>query len=183
MQPIDITARLPAVPEPELRLCLVQAVSRGERMDTTLQKATELGISEIQPLLSERVEVKLPAGRVEKRMLHWHGVIASACEQSGRATLPVLHHPVALSDWLAGEKPRQGRVLHPGADSSLLDDLAADQPITLIVGPEGGFSDTEIRVMTVAGIRPVHFGRRILRTETAGPAAIAALQFQLGDLG
>ena len=180
---IQVSARLPALAESPLEISLVQAVTRGERMDTSLQKATELGVSEIQPLMTERVEVKLSGKRLEKRMQHWHGVIVSACEQSGRARLPVLHSPVLLRDWLTQDRPAQSRVLHPMADESLLSNLLPDQPLALLVGPEGGFSDTEILLMKATGIMPVHFGPRILRTETAGPAAVAAIQAMIGDMG
>ena len=179
---IEVSAQVPAVPESTLQISLVQAVTRGERMDTSLQKATELGVSEIQPLLSERVEVKLSGLRLEKRMQHWRGVIISACEQSGRARVPELRSPLTPGDWLATDRPVQCRVLHPGAEQGLLGDLAACEPLALLIGPEGGFSDTEILLMQADGVRPVHFGRRILRTETAGPAAIAAIQALLGDI-
>ncbi len=178
----QVSARLPAVPESALDIHLVQAVSRGERMDTSLQKATELGVSIIQPLITERVEVKLHGKRLAKRMQHWQGVIISACEQSGRAKLPLLQPPVALAEWLTTHRPRQSRVLHPRAEKGLLDGLVAVEPVALVIGPEGGFSRTEIQVMQAGGVMPVQVGRRILRTETAGPAAIAALQFQLGDM-
>ncbi len=179
---LQVSAQLPAVPESSLQICLVQAVARGERMDMSLQKATELGVHEIQPLLSERVEVKLSGERLVKRMQHWHGVIVSACEQSGRARLPQLQQPVTLADWLTTDRTAQCRVLQPGAEKSLLADLSADQPVALLIGPEGGFSHTEILLMQASGVRPVRFGRRILRTETAGPAAIAAVQASLGDM-
>ena len=180
---IKVSARLPAVGESPLEISLVQAVTRGERMDTSLQKATELGVSEIQPLMTERVEVKLSGKRLEKRMQHWHGVIISACEQSGRARVPVLHPPALLRDWLTTARPAQSRVLQPRADESLLSNLLPHQPVALLIGPEGGFSDTEVLLMKAAGIMPVHFGPRILRTETAGPAAVAAIQALVGDMG
>ena len=179
---IEVSAQLPAAPESPLQLTLVQALARGERMDLSLQKATELGVSKIQPLLSERVEVKLSGHRLEKRMHHWRGVIISACEQSGRAKLPELCIPQALGDWLAGERPEHSYALHPRSDASLVAVLPAAEPIALLVGPEGGFSEVEVLLMQAAGVRPVSFGRRILRTETAGPAAIAAIQSQVGDM-
>ena len=179
---IEIATQLPAIPESPLHICLVQAVARGERMDTSLQKATELGISEIQPLLSERVEVKLGGERLEKRLQHWQGVLISACEQSGRAVVPKLRSPVTLGNWLAEKKPAQCYVLHPRADTALTADLRKNEALALLVGPEGGFSDTEVLLMQAAGVLPVHLGRRILRTETAGPAAIAAIQAIIGDM-
>lgn len=177
-------ARLPAVAESPADIHLLQAVSRGERMDYSLQKATELGVAEIQPLLTERVEVKLDQKRLQNRMQHWQGIIISACEQSGRAVLPKLHPPISLQDYLNQNQSIPSLVLALAADQSLGECLQQLRtgPVAILIGPEGGFSEAEIKACTVAGIKSVALGQRILRTETAGPAAIAICQYVLGDL-
>lgn len=164
--------------ESPLRITLTQAISRGDRMHYCLQKATELGVAAIQLLLSERVEVKLSGDRVEKRLAHWRGVIQSASEQCGRATVPELRAPVALHQWL--EIPGRRLVLDARAEETLGNTELGDS-VDLAVGPEGGFSKEEIDSMKRSGARAVRLGPRILRTETAGPAAIAVLQAKVGD--
>lgn len=161
-----------------LRITLVQAMSRGDRMDYTLQKATELGVWAVQLLESERVELKLSGARLEKRLEHWHGVIRAACEQSGRATMPELNPPVTLAGWTEG--PGVKLVLDAGGEQSL-GDLKHGEEISIAVGPEGGFSEPELELMSRRDVLAVRMGPRILRTETAGPAAIAVLQSLAGD--
>ena len=163
-----------------LRITLWQAVSRGERMDYCLQKATELGVAAVQLLLSERVEVRLDGKRLEKRLAHWRGVMQSASEQCGRATVPELRAPVSLDGWLAAEGLRIA--LDAGAGQALAG-LAVDQAagIGIGIGPEGGFSEAELKRMEQAGVVAASLGPRVLRTETAGPAAIAVLQARYGD--
>jgi len=179
---VAINTRLPAVAESPLSVTLVQAISRGERMDQTLQKATELGATGIQPLVTARVEVRLEGARLDKRMAHWRGVLASACEQCGRATIPTLHEPVDLSSWLGEPGASVRLVLEPGADRDLSGlSLAAGQAIELVIGPEGGFTDQELEHMATSGVLAVRLGPRILRTETAGPAALTVLQALAGD--
>lgn len=168
--------------ESPLQLTLAQGISRGERMDISLQKATELGVSAIQPLFTEFCEVKLDSeDKLAKRMTHWQQVIVSACEQSRRTRVPQLHPPITLTDWLANTPC--GLVLHPGSTQRLRS-LPAElmrHPLSLLVGPEGGLSDHEVVQALAAGLTGVDLGPRILRTETAGPAAIAALQSLFGD--
>lgn len=168
--------------ESPLAVTLAQCVSKGERMDYTIQKAVELGIEAIQPLLSARSVVRLDDERWEKKLEHWRGVVTSACEQSGRTRLPALAPVARIDNWLpkAGEGLRL--VLAPGAAQSLKT-LAPTASLTLLVGPEGGLSDDEIRIATRAGFTAVGLGPRVLRTETAGVAALAALQALWGDLG
>lgn len=162
-----------------LKITLVQAMSRGDRMDYSLQKATELGIEAVQLLNSKRVELKLSGARLEKRMDHWQGVIQAACEQSKRATVPALHAPLTPAEWarMRGQK----LVLDAGADSKL-GQVKLEGSVSIGVGPEGGFADSEIELMRQAGVMPVRMGPRILRTETAGPAAIAIMQSIAGDI-
>jgi 16S rRNA (uracil1498-N3)-methyltransferase len=178
---VVINTRLPATTEPELHITLVQALSRGERMDYTLQKATELGVACVQPVITERVEVRLDEKRLQKRMLHWRGVITSACEQSGRATIPRLFLPLPLDAWSSGETSALRLVLEPGADRLLSAQTFSRGAVELLIGPEGGLSEAELARMKAAAVRAVSLGPRILRTETAGPAAIAVLQALAGD--
>lgn len=175
-----VNARLPAVAEPGLDLTLVQAVGKGDRMDTSLQKSTELGVSAIQPVFTERTEVRLAGSRLEKRQAHWRGVLIAACEQSGRARIPELHEARSLEDWLAGSAAAHRLVLAPGAERALAS-VQPRGPVDILIGPEGGFSEAELRRLTLAGCLPVSLGPRILRTETAGPAALAVLQTVAGD--
>jgi 16S rRNA (uracil1498-N3)-methyltransferase len=168
-------------PAPPLRLHLAIGVSRGERMDFAIQKAVELGVAGVQPLFAERSVVRLDAARGERRAAHWRGVLVAACEQSGRRRLPVLHPPLPLVAWLSGASGA-GLLLDPGADRSLADLPAPGSDLTLLVGPEGGLSPEERARALQAGFAGVRLGPRILRTETAPLAALAAIQALWGDL-
>ena len=185
-----ITARvLEAIPEPHrespLSITLGQGIARGEKMDWILQKATELGVARVVPLITERTEVKLDAERAARRMMHWQAVLASACEQSGRNRLPELQPPIRIMDWAttlsANEESGLRLTLDPGATRRVRD-LAAPAAVTLAIGPEGGLSGQDRAVLAQAGFEGVGLGPRILRTETAGLAAIAALQASHGDM-
>jgi 16S rRNA (uracil1498-N3)-methyltransferase len=170
--------------ESPLKIHLVQGISRGERMDFVVQKATELGVKRITPVLTEYGVVKLDNARREKRRDHWASVAASACEQSGRTRLPLIDAPMTLKDWF-GSKPADvdtELILKPGADASL---AAIDTPTTkvcLLIGPEGGFSDSEYEDASITGFTAVSLGPRVLRTETAAVAALSVLQSRWGDL-
>jgi 16S rRNA (uracil1498-N3)-methyltransferase len=179
---VELMARREVDVESPLRITLVQGVARGEKMDWVLQKATELGVTAITPVLTERTEVKLDAERSEKRMQHWRGVIAAACEQCGRSRLPTLVAPVALRDWLV-TGPATGWYLNPKGEHSLRDLPTDAQAMTLVIGPEGGLSERDLGMLRASGFTGLRLGPRILRTETAGLAAIAAVQALRGDLG
>ncbi|QQQ02564.1 16S rRNA (uracil(1498)-N(3))-methyltransferase [Lysobacter enzymogenes] len=170
--------------ESPLRLVLLQGVARGEKMDLILQKATELGASAFHPLWSQRSEVKLDAARADKRLAHWRSVVASACEQSGRAAVPEVAAPLALAAALTALAPGGLRlILDPDGElafSTLQVDTTA--PVLLAIGPEGGWSPLDREQLRAAGFQGLRLGPRILRTETAGLAAIAALQARFGDL-
>lgn len=168
--------------ESPLRIFLAQGIARGERMDFALQKAVELGVAGIQPLFCTRTEVRLSGARLAKRLDHWRGVIISACEQSGRAVLPRIHEPAGLPEWLAEPPPGDRLVLRPEAERAL-PGLPRPEQVCLLIGPEGGLSEREIRAAVSAGFTPARLGPRVLRTETAGPAALAVLQALWGDLG
>lgn len=167
--------------ESPLEITLAQAICRGEKMDLVLQKAVELGVHAVQVLHSTRSEVKLDGERLQRRMEHWRQVIVSACEQCGRAVVPVLHPPQPLAIWMraAGEGLRLH--LDPVAQSSLAT-LPMVDAVTLVVGPEGGFAHEEVERLEASGSTGLRLGPRVLRTETAGLAAIAALQARFGDM-
>jgi 16S rRNA (uracil1498-N3)-methyltransferase len=170
--------------ESPLRITLVQGIARGEKMDLILQKATELGVAGFIPVLAERTEVKLDAERTEKRMAHWRSVIVSACEQSGRARVPGLAQPIALGQGaseLASEALKL--TLDPVGDSTLATlETPIARPVCIAIGPEGGWSPRDRETLRAAGFSGLRLGPRVLRTETAGLAAIAALQSRFGDL-
>jgi len=171
--------------ESPLAVTLNQAVGRGERMDYSIQKAVELGVAAIRPIFTERTVVSLNSDRLGKRMQHWQGVIHAACEQSGRTRIPDLLEPLKLQELarlpLADDMP-----------CLLLDPLAADsarelpepgrKELQLVIGPEGGLSHDELEVLYAQGWKGLRLGPRILRTETAGMAALAVLQSLWGDL-
>ena len=180
---VRVDARLPAATESPLRITLAQALARGDKMDWVLQKATELGVHALAPVVTERTEVKLDAERGSRRMSHWQGVIASACEQSGRARLPHLAEPRRL-DAFAAEATGLTLALDPEGEFTLNDLPPPDAAgIVLVIGPEGGLSPRDLATLRAAGFRGLRLGPRVLRTETAGLAALAALQGRFGDLG
>lgn len=179
----EIIASRPIDNESPLAITLLQGIARGEKMDLILQKATELGVTRILPVFSERSEVKLDAQRADRRVAHWREVVVSACEQSGRARVPDVAAPQPLAQASA---LRQGRgfLLDPFAGSTLASLQGGDlRACTLAIGPEGGWSPRDREQLAAAGFEGLQLGPRILRTETAGIAAIAALQAKAGDLG
>jgi len=175
-----VNTRLPGAAESPLRSTLVQSVARGERMDFALQKATELGVTVIQPVESARTEVRLKPEKVEARMGHWQKVLNSACEQCGRARLPELRPPMELVDWASSAADGLRLVLAPAQDQPL-SQLALPSAVEVLVGPEGGFDEQEMELLLRSDVKAVSLGPRILRTETAGPAALAILQSLAGD--
>jgi len=169
--------------ESPLRITLLQGIARGEKMDWILQKATELGVARILPVTSERSEVKLDAQRADKRLAHWRGIVVAACEQSGRAIVPDVAAPQSLAQ-AAGLRDGRGFILDPFAEASLSsvgDASLRECPIP--IGPEGGRAPRHREPLVPAGYEGLRLGPRVLRTETAGIAAIAALQAACGDLG
>lgn len=156
------------------------AISKGDRMDTVFQKATELGATRIRPLFSERVEVKLAGERLSKKLKHWQQVTIAACEQCGRNRLPEITPPQHLNQWLDQADAQCKLVLHHRSESSL-NAITKPDSIALLVGPEGGLSADEIAAAERAGFTSMVFGPRILRTETAPLAAISVLQYLWGD--
>jgi 16S rRNA (uracil1498-N3)-methyltransferase len=169
--------------ESGLQVTLAQAVSKGERMDFTIQKAVELGVTTIQPLLSDRVVVRLDAERWARKQEHWQGVATAAAEQSGRTVVPRVAPVLELRDWLTACPSESLRlVLSPDAAQAPVR-RAANQAVVLLVGPEGGFDPSELSLVDVVGFAGLALGPRVLRTETAGMVALAVIQSQWGDLG
>ncbi|NDP47135.1 MAG: 16S rRNA (uracil(1498)-N(3))-methyltransferase [Sulfuriferula multivorans] len=167
--------------ESRLRVMLAQGISSGERMDYTLQKAVELGVVSIQPIATKRSVVKLSGERAERRVAHWQGVVASACEQSGRNQVPKVAVPQTLAAWLGHHTAGRLLFLSPLADTRLADLPSPTGIDCLVVGPEGGFEADEIATLHAAEAIPVCLGPRVLRTETAALAALAAMQTLWGD--
>lgn len=167
--------------ESPLALQLVQGVSMGDRMDYTLQKAVELGVTSVQPLFSERA-ARIPADRLKNRQIHWQRVVESACEQSGRNTVPEVAPVCSWREWLQ-QAPAQGLLLSPLGSKPITQLQRPDGEICLLAGPEGGLTEQEERDVIAKGWTPIALGPRILRTETAALAALAALQTLWGDYG
>jgi 16S rRNA (uracil1498-N3)-methyltransferase len=171
--------------ESNLRITLAQGISSGERMDLTLQKSVELGVAAIQPLFMRRSVVKLSGEKTEKRLRHWRGVVVSACEQCGRNLIPPVAEIQEFMPWLRQRQIQpdvtQCYLLDPEAEASLRDLPAPDGPILLLAGPEGGFDPDERKAAVAAGCQRIRLGPRVLRTETAALAALAALQAVWGD--
>lgn len=182
---VRIGQRLVRDVESPLLITLAQGISRGERMDLTLQKSVELGVHRIVPVVTAHTQVRLSGERLERRHQHWQGVIASACEQCGRTRLPELLPVVTLDEWLDSAEPDTLRlVLDHRAERQLGSLSRPDKAVTLLIGPEGGLEESEISAAERrAGYVPLGLGPRILRTETAGLAALAALQTLWGDMG
>lgn len=167
--------------EAQLAITLGIGISRGERMDLVVQKSTELGVSAIQPLVTERTEVRLKGERQAKKRRHWQQVAVSACEQCGRNRVPKIAEPLPLNRWLSSAGADLKLVLHHRSRQGLAEH-AVPASIALLVGPEGGLSAAEIETAESTGFVPLALGPRVLRTETAPLAALSILQFHWGDM-
>ncbi|HZX71234.1 MAG TPA: 16S rRNA (uracil(1498)-N(3))-methyltransferase [Rhodanobacter sp.] len=170
--------------ESPLRLLLAQGIARGDKMDLIVQKATELGVIGIVPLLTERSEIRLDRPRALKRVAHWQSVATSACEQSGRARIPEVQPIQTLAGWLA-DLPDDGALrlaLMPQAAGTIRELRFAAAGGVLVIGPEGGLGEADALALQRHGFQRVRLGPRVLRTETAGLAALSALQACHGDL-
>lgn len=168
--------------ESPLAITLVQCVPRGDRMDFIIQKATELGVARIVPVLSQRSVVRLDEGQKLSKAAHWRAVAVSACEQCGRNRLPVVQIPAPLIDYLANSPAAAHRFVLDPEPASAAAPGGLDAAVELAIGPEGGFGDGELDAFRLAGFRPVRLGPRILRTETAAIAALTWLQTRFGDM-
>ncbi|WJM97926.1 16S rRNA (uracil(1498)-N(3))-methyltransferase [Pseudomonas defluvii] len=176
---VVLSETLPGQAESMLHVHLGQGLSRGERMDWAIQKATELGANEITPIVSERCEVRLKDERADKRLAHWRQVAISACEQCGRSRLPVIHAPMLLADWLKQRDEALKLVLHPVAEPMVSH--ARPEHLAFLIGPEGGLSEAEVEQAKSTGFHAARLGPRVLRTETAPVVALAVAQQLWGD--
>lgn len=181
---VQILQFSPREAESPLNLCLAQGIARGEKMDYIIQKAVELGVNEIMPLMTERSTIKLDPERSKKRLEHWQSIVISAAQQCGRNRIPLIRPPIPFSQGLACTQTDIGLILSPLSSQKLDRTLfSSTQRIILLIGPEGGFSEAEMRQALAAQCLPLNLGPRILRTETASVAAISLLQSLFGDMG
>ena len=180
---VSLSAFNPVERESPLAITLVQALATADKMDLIVQKAVELGVTSIAPIATARATLKLDGERAEKRVSHWQAISVAACEQCGRNRVPLVHGVQTLDQWLKKSHEGGSVLLDPLAEKPLLGSIDAAKPIALLIGPEGGFTDDEIARAVAHGVIAAKFGPRILRTETAGIAAIAALAARFGDLG
>ncbi len=178
---VAVLGATPGLAESPLRLHLGIGISRGERMDWVVQKATELGVAAISPIYTERTEVRLRGEREGRKQQHWRQVVVSACEQCGRSVLPEVREPIALEQWLREADGERRFVLHHRATATP-GGTELPTSIDLLVGPEGGLSEAEVAAAEAAGFESLALGPRVLRTETAPLAAVAILQARWGDM-
>lgn len=179
---VGVGAHDPVERESPLAITLVQGLASAERMDYAVQKAVELGVAGVQPVVTARSVSKLDDARADKRVAHWRQIAIASCEQCGRNRLPDIHPPRALHGWLALPSNASLRLLlAPDAGETLADLPKPTGGIDVLVGPEGGLTNAEATAALSAGFRAVRAGPRILRTETAAPAALAALNTLWGD--
>jgi 16S rRNA (uracil1498-N3)-methyltransferase len=182
---VKIGGARPGERESALQVILGQALSSGERMDYTVQKAVELGVVAIHPVAASRSVVRLDAERERKRVAHWQAVVIAACEQCGRNRVPAVAAPATLAAWLSRDGSARTAALRvllsPHAEARLRDLPRPDGVVELLAGPEGGFTQDEEAAARKSGFMPVRLGPRVLRTETAAVAALAAMQALWGD--
>jgi len=179
---VNIEKKLNTDTESNLSIHLGLGISKGDRMDFAIQKAVELGVTEITPLFTEHCVVNLDEKRIQKRLQHWQGIIVSACEQSGRSVLPALNKIIKLNEW-SDAVDSTCFILDPLAASTLNQVSPGNNKICLVIGPEGGLSSNEIsELKNKENFHAVKFGPRILRTETATLSVITAIQLLWGDL-
>lgn len=169
--------------ESPLNTILCQSISKGDRMDYTIQKCVELGVTSIQPLITANCYFRLDKKKLLKKQQQWQQIAISACEQSNRNWLPIVQIHLTYPAWLEDAQNRTGFVLNPYAKKSLnqVDDSIQDKPLHLLIGSEGGLTDEEIQQAIQVGLTDIKLGNRILRTETAGVAMLSALQLRWGD--
>ncbi len=178
---VTISAHIDRNCQSPLKIQLGVGMSRGERMDLIIQKATELGVDSITPLFTERCEIKLSSERSDKRLSHWRKISISACEQSGRTLLPDIQPPMTAAIWLAKVKADVKLVLEPSARHGI-PTTSIPATAALFTGPEGGLTENEVSLAESVGFQSINLGPRILRTETAPIAALSILQYQWGDM-
>lgn len=177
---VHLSEKINIIKPSKLDITLIQGLSKGERMDYTVQKATELGISKIIPITSEFCEVKLTGKRLDKRLAHWQNIAISACEQSFRTDIPAIFTPLSIADY--SQSQHQGLLLEPD-ESLTIGQIAKNnwQQFDIVIGPEGGWSEKDLDLLKSTGLTGIQFGQRILRTETMAPAILAAIHSLWGD--
>ena len=181
---VNILGRELSDKESNLKIHLGQVISRGERMEFTIQKSVELGVNVITPLWSERCSVKLDGERMDKKIQQWQKIVIAACEQCGRNVVPEIRPLMKLQDWCAEDDGAIKLNLHPRAQHSIKTlPMIPKDGVRLLIGSEGGLSEQEIVQIQQTGFTEILLGKRVLRTETASLAAISALQIYFGDLG
>ena len=178
---VDVTDYVEVQTESLLRVQLAQGISRGERMDYVIQKSVELGVDKVIPLYTERCSVKISAERLVKKVAHWQAVAISACEQSGRCIVPQVMQPQTLSAWLSTQIGI-GFVCDPESTQRIPHNVEQPTSLSLLVGPEGGLTDDEIKLAHNAGLQSLSLGPRVLRTETAAVVSLSLVQHLWGDL-
>jgi 16S rRNA (uracil1498-N3)-methyltransferase len=179
---VELEKFIPLAVESSLSIHLGQGISKGEKMDWVIQKATELGVHEITPLLSKRCDVKLTQDRWDKRLQHWQAVAISACEQCGRDKIPVINSPKTIQGWIIQSFPGIKIIFHPYESEKLNGFPQHIQQANLLIGPEGGFDESEVEFAKQNGFKSMALGPRILRTETAAMVGIAIFQSYFGDM-
>ena len=180
---LDVLSSERVVNESNLSSTLIQGISRNDRMDASIQKAVELGINKIIPLLCERSNYRVSSDRTNKKHEHWNKIVISACEQSGRSSIPQITDITPLSDIdQVVDSDALKILLNPRSKTTLNDISCSQKSVEIIVGPEGGLSYAEIQTLESKQFCSVRFGPRILRTETTGPAVLSAVQVLWGDM-
>jgi 16S rRNA (uracil1498-N3)-methyltransferase len=171
--------------EPPLRITLAQGLPSGDKMDWVVEKSVELGVATIQPVAAKRSVVRLSAERMARRVTHWNHIASAACEQCGRNLVPLVAPVLDLPQYLANAKGQNSLrlLLTPEAGLALRELPPPTLPVVVMIGPEGGWEEGEIQAAQVAGFQPIRLGPRVLRTETAGAAVLAAMQARWGDFG
>ncbi|QDC70974.1 16S rRNA (uracil(1498)-N(3))-methyltransferase [Candidatus Methylopumilus universalis] len=181
---VEIIDRYQVNHESPLKITLAQGLAAGDKMDWIIQKAVELGIQSIQPLLTERSIVKLDRERADKKLEHWRTVAISACEQTGRSIIPDILSPIHIVQWLSNQNQIANSlklILTPAKAQNINHLEKPSSPVVFMVGPEGGFSEKEMNLALSSSFVPVNFGKRVLRTETASVVALSIMQNLWGD--
>jgi 16S rRNA (uracil1498-N3)-methyltransferase len=181
---VEIIDRYEVNHESPLKITLAQGLAAGDKMDWIIQKAVELGIQSIQPLLTERSIIKLDRERADKKLEHWRTVAISACEQTGRSIIPDILSPIHLVQWLSNQNQTANSlklILTPAKAQNINHLEKPSSPVVFMVGPEGGFSEKEMNLALSSSFVPVNFGKRVLRTETASVVALSIMQNLWGD--
>ncbi len=168
--------------ESPIAINLIQALAKGTKLDLVIQKNTELGVTRVTPVSSERTVLQVDQKKAEKKAEHWNRIARSACGQCNRSRIPVIDPVTSLEQWLQQHKDERSILIHPTAEKTIKQIKPATS-LNILVGPEGGFSTRELQMATDAGVELIKLGPRVLRTETAGFAAISIIQSLLGDMG